>query len=132
MDGYQLPDAKGNTALMRHILGVGEAERQQRREEILSTRKEQFREFAEALGPPQIVLPVFADFPLLPPPPLVPHPSSLRIHFLFRLRRPLLSSSLLFSQTSASQAGAEAFPIQNTKMASHTRSVTLAQYRMPS
>lgn len=31
IDSYQLPDAKGRTAFMRHILGVSDEERQQRR-----------------------------------------------------------------------------------------------------
>jgi Zn-dependent M16 (insulinase) family peptidase len=38
IDAYQLPDAKGYTALMRHILNVSDEERQQRREEVLATR----------------------------------------------------------------------------------------------
>jgi hypothetical protein len=49
VDGYQLPDAKGYTALMRHVLGVSDAERQQRREEILGTSVKDFRAFAEVL-----------------------------------------------------------------------------------
>ena len=32
IDAYQLPDAKGLTALQRHILGISDAERQQRRQ----------------------------------------------------------------------------------------------------
>ena len=43
VDAYQLPDAKGHTALMRHILGVSDQERQQRREEILGTTIQDFR-----------------------------------------------------------------------------------------
>ena len=43
VDGYQLPDAKGYTALMRHLLQVSDVERQQRREEILSTSPSHFR-----------------------------------------------------------------------------------------
>eukprot|EP00884_Botryococcus_braunii_P006457 jgi/Botrbrau1/15812/Bobra.40_1s0001.1 len=49
VDSYQLPDAKGHTAFMRYILGVTDAERQQRREEILATSAKDFKEFAEAL-----------------------------------------------------------------------------------
>ena len=49
MDSYQLPDAKGYTALMRHVLRVSDAERQQRREEILGTTVKDFRAFAEVL-----------------------------------------------------------------------------------
>ena len=43
VDGYQLPDAKGYTALMRHLLQVSDSERQQRREEILSTSPSHFK-----------------------------------------------------------------------------------------
>ncbi|CAG9466039.1 unnamed protein product [Pedinophyceae sp. YPF-701] len=49
LDAYQLPDAKGYTAFMRHILGVTDEERQQRREEVLATTEKDFREFAEVL-----------------------------------------------------------------------------------
>ncbi|KAG2661753.1 hypothetical protein PVAP13_1KG110200 [Panicum virgatum] len=38
VDAYQLPDAKGYSSLMRYLLGITDEERQQRREEILSTR----------------------------------------------------------------------------------------------
>lgn len=38
IDSYQLPDAKGYTGLMRHLLRVSDEERQQRREEVLATR----------------------------------------------------------------------------------------------
>ena len=34
IDSYQLPDAKGHTAFMRHLLKVTEEERQQRREQV--------------------------------------------------------------------------------------------------
>lgn len=43
IDAYQLPDAKGHTAFMRHLLRVTDAERQQRREQILSTSLKDFR-----------------------------------------------------------------------------------------
>ena len=49
IDGYQLPDAKGYTALMRHVLGVTRDERQRRRDEILGTTLKDVREFAEAI-----------------------------------------------------------------------------------
>ncbi|CAA6664336.1 unnamed protein product [Spirodela intermedia] len=49
VDPYQLPDAKGYSSLMRHLLGITEEERQIRREEILSTSVKHFREFADAL-----------------------------------------------------------------------------------
>lgn len=44
IDAYQLPDAKGSTALMRHILKVTDAERQQRRDEILGTTAKDFKQ----------------------------------------------------------------------------------------
>jgi Zn-dependent M16 (insulinase) family peptidase len=50
IDAYQLPDAKGRTAMMRHLLGVSDAERQQRREEVLGTTAADFRAFGDALA----------------------------------------------------------------------------------
>jgi hypothetical protein len=49
VDSYQLPDAKGYSSLLRHLLGITDEEREQRREEILSTRLEDFKDFAEAI-----------------------------------------------------------------------------------
>ncbi|OMO63192.1 hypothetical protein COLO4_32675 [Corchorus olitorius] len=49
VDAYQLPDAKGYSSLLRHLLGVTEEERQTRREEILSTSLNDFKEFADAI-----------------------------------------------------------------------------------
>ncbi|XP_051146762.1 presequence protease 1, chloroplastic/mitochondrial-like [Andrographis paniculata] len=49
VDSYQLPDAKGYSSLLRYLLGVTEEERQLRREEILSTRLNDFKEFADVL-----------------------------------------------------------------------------------
>ncbi|ONK67277.1 uncharacterized protein A4U43_C06F18470 [Asparagus officinalis] len=49
VDSYQLPDAKGYSSLMRHLLGVTNEEREQRREEILSTTVKDFKEFADAV-----------------------------------------------------------------------------------
>ena len=49
IDAYQLPDAKGNTAFSREILGVTDEERQKRREEILGTTVEDFHRFADVL-----------------------------------------------------------------------------------
>ncbi|AAG13049.1 Putative zinc metalloprotease [Arabidopsis thaliana] len=49
VDSYQLPDAKGYTSLLRHLLNVTDEERQIRREEILSTSLKDFKEFAEAI-----------------------------------------------------------------------------------
>ena len=43
IDSYQLPDSKGYTAFMRHVLGVTDEERQQRRDEILGTTIKDFR-----------------------------------------------------------------------------------------
>jgi hypothetical protein len=50
IDAYQLPDSKGRTAMMRHILGVTDEERQQRRDQVLSTSAKDFQEFAEVLA----------------------------------------------------------------------------------
>ncbi|EFJ46930.1 hypothetical protein VOLCADRAFT_81738 [Volvox carteri f. nagariensis] len=49
IDAYQLPDAKGYSALVRHMLGVTDEERQIRRDEILSTSNKDFKAFAEAI-----------------------------------------------------------------------------------
>ncbi|PIN10818.1 Metalloendoprotease HMP1 (insulinase superfamily) [Handroanthus impetiginosus] len=49
VDAYQLPDAKGYSSLLRYLLGVTEEERQVRREEILSTRLKDFKEFADVI-----------------------------------------------------------------------------------
>lgn len=50
IDGYQLPDAKGYTALMRHVLGVTREERQARREEVLGTTLADVRAFGDAVA----------------------------------------------------------------------------------
>ena len=50
IDAYQLPDAKGRTAFMRHILGITDEERQHRREEVLSTTLKDFKEFGDILS----------------------------------------------------------------------------------
>ncbi len=49
LDSYQLPDAKGYTSMMRHLLGVTDEYRQQIRDEVLSTSLADFRAFAEVL-----------------------------------------------------------------------------------
>ncbi|KAL3690174.1 hypothetical protein R1sor_016483 [Riccia sorocarpa] len=49
VDSYQLPDAKGYSSMVRYLMGITEEERQQRREEILSTSVEDFRNFATNL-----------------------------------------------------------------------------------
>ena len=48
IDSYQLPDAKGYTAFMRHLLGVTDEERQARREQILGTSVRDFRRALKA------------------------------------------------------------------------------------
>jgi len=49
IDAYQLPDAKGYSALTRHLIGYSDAARQQYRDEVLSTTAADFRAFAEVL-----------------------------------------------------------------------------------
>ncbi len=49
LDAYQLPDAKGFTALQRYLLDITDAERQQWRDEVLGTTPQDFRAFADAL-----------------------------------------------------------------------------------
>lgn len=49
IDQYQLPDAKGYTSLVRHLTGVNDEYRQQRREEVLGTAVADFHRFADAL-----------------------------------------------------------------------------------
>ena len=49
LDAYQLPDAKGFTALQRYLLGITEEERQRWRDEVLDTTPQDFRAFADAL-----------------------------------------------------------------------------------
>ncbi len=49
IDSYQLPDAKGYTALMRHLIGISDASRQQYREELMGTSPADFKAFADVL-----------------------------------------------------------------------------------
>ncbi|KAK7405816.1 hypothetical protein VNO78_07426 [Psophocarpus tetragonolobus] len=49
VDAYQLPDAKGYSSMLRHLLGITEEERQRRREEILSTSLKDFKNFMDAM-----------------------------------------------------------------------------------
>ena len=49
MDAYQLPDSKGYTSLMRYLLHESEADRQQTRDQILSTTAQDFKAFADIL-----------------------------------------------------------------------------------
>ncbi len=48
LDGYQLPDAKGYSSLIRHLLNT-ETARQQWRDEVLGTTAEHFRAYADIL-----------------------------------------------------------------------------------
>jgi len=50
IDAYQLPDAKGYSALLRHLIGYSDAARQQYRDEVLSTTPADFRAFADVLN----------------------------------------------------------------------------------
>jgi Zn-dependent M16 (insulinase) family peptidase len=49
MDAYQLPDAKGFTSMLREISGETDEALQRIREEILATKAEDFKAFAEVL-----------------------------------------------------------------------------------
>ncbi len=49
LDGYELPDAKGYTALTRYLLGESDADRQATRDQVLGTTAAHFRAFAEVL-----------------------------------------------------------------------------------
>ena len=49
MDAYQLPDAKGYTSMVRHLLGISDDFRQQMREQILTTTAADFKAFGEVL-----------------------------------------------------------------------------------
>jgi Zn-dependent M16 (insulinase) family peptidase len=49
IDAYQLPDAKGYTAMLRVLMGESDELRQQRRDEILGTTQADFRAFADVL-----------------------------------------------------------------------------------
>jgi Zn-dependent M16 (insulinase) family peptidase len=50
IDAYQLPDAKGYSALVRHLLGVTDEERQIRRDQILSTSNQDFKWVPAGVG----------------------------------------------------------------------------------
>jgi Zn-dependent M16 (insulinase) family peptidase len=49
LDAYQLPDAKGDTALARYLLGETDESRQRTRDEVLGTTAAHFRAFADVL-----------------------------------------------------------------------------------
>jgi len=50
MDTYQLPDAKGYTAMLRYLLDITDEGRQKYRDELLSTTNKDFALFAKVLG----------------------------------------------------------------------------------
>jgi Zn-dependent M16 (insulinase) family peptidase len=49
LDFYELPDAKGYSALVRHLIGETDERRQKVRDEVLSTTEQSFRDFASAI-----------------------------------------------------------------------------------
>ena len=49
MDGYQLPDAKGYSAMLRDLIGYSDEERQKTRDEVFSTTLADFKKLADAL-----------------------------------------------------------------------------------
>ncbi|RMG92320.1 MAG: peptidase M16 [Chloroflexi bacterium] len=49
LDGYQLPDAKGYTSMVRYLIGSTDESRQKFRDEVLGTTAVHFREFADIL-----------------------------------------------------------------------------------
>ena len=50
LDAYKLPDAKGYASALRYLLDYNDAERQQLRNEVLSTTQEHFNTFGEMLN----------------------------------------------------------------------------------
>ena len=50
LDGYQLPDAKGYTSMIRQLTGVTDDFRQEMRDAVLGTTVEDFKAFGEALA----------------------------------------------------------------------------------
>ena len=48
-DAYLLPDAKGYTSLLRHLLGMTDERRQQLRDELLNTSQADFQSLADSL-----------------------------------------------------------------------------------
>lgn len=49
LDAYQLPDAKGYTSMLRYLLDINDEDRQKYRDELLSTSKTNFVNFAKIL-----------------------------------------------------------------------------------
>ena len=50
IDTYQLPDAKGFSSFVRHLIGISDEERQKRRSEVLSTTVKDFHRFSDMLS----------------------------------------------------------------------------------
>jgi len=50
LDAYQLPDAKGYSSCLRHLLDYTDEERQQLRDEVLATTQEHFNAFGKTLN----------------------------------------------------------------------------------
>ncbi|HZW03874.1 MAG TPA: peptidase M16, partial [Anaerolineaceae bacterium] len=50
LDSYQLPDAKGYTAMVRYLVGISDEERQRLRDQVLATTGEDFRALGETLA----------------------------------------------------------------------------------
>lgn len=50
LDSYQLPDAKGYSSMLRYLIGMDDARRQQIRNEVLATNAGDFHAFAEILA----------------------------------------------------------------------------------
>jgi Zn-dependent M16 (insulinase) family peptidase len=50
MDSYQLPDAKGFSAMIRHLTNTTDEERRKSRNEVFSTTVEDFKAFADVLA----------------------------------------------------------------------------------
>ena len=49
LDSYQLPDARGLSSMYQYLIGTSDADRQERRDEVLSTTIEDFRALADLL-----------------------------------------------------------------------------------
>lgn len=50
LDGYDLPDAKGRKAFMRHLLDYSDEQRQEYRNQVLDTKLEDFHSFGKILA----------------------------------------------------------------------------------
>ncbi len=61
MDAYRLPDAKGYCDTLRWLTGTTDEKRQQRRNEILATTTDQFRQFGEFLNMDHAVVAVLGS-----------------------------------------------------------------------